>query len=106
MDEGANRNRKHTSEQSRTAANFNFSVFPGLQGGPHLHTIAGIAVAAGELTTASFRRYARQVVKNAQTLAAELKKGGLDIVSGGTDKHLVLGDLRNLKRVDGSLGFG
>ena len=75
----------------------NFSVFPGLQGGPHLHTIAGIAVAAGELTTASFRRYARQVVKNAQTLAAELKKGGLDIVSGGTDKHLVLVDLRNLK---------
>ena len=54
-------------------------------------------MAAGELTTASFRRYARQVVKNAQTLAAELKKGGLDIVSGGTDKHLVLVDLRNLK---------
>lgn len=74
----------------------NFSVFPGLQGGPHLHTISGIAVAAGELITPAFKRYARQVVVNAQVLAEVLKKGGLSVVSGGTDKHLVLVDLRNV----------
>jgi glycine hydroxymethyltransferase len=72
----------------------NFAVFPGLQGGPHLHTIAGISVAAAELMTLSFKRYARQVVVNAQTLAKELIKGGLTVVAGGTDKHLVLVDLR------------
>jgi len=73
----------------------NFSIIPGLQGGPHLHTIAGIGVAAAELMSPRFRQYARQVVKNARVLAAELKKKGLNIVSGGTDKHLVLIDLRN-----------
>ena len=72
----------------------NFSVFPGMQGGPHLHTIAGIAVAAAELMTPQFKVYARQVVTNAQVLAKELIKGGLKVVSGGTDKHLVLVDLR------------
>jgi len=72
----------------------NFSVFPGLQGGPHLHTIAGISVAAAELATPQFRAYARQVIVNAQVLAKELIKGGLSVVSGGTDKHLVLVDLR------------
>ena len=72
----------------------NFSVFPGLQGGPHLHTIAGISVAAAELMTPQFRAYARQVIVNAQVLAKELIKGGLTVVSGGTDKHLVLVDLR------------
>ncbi len=75
----------------------NFSVFPGLQGGPHLHTIAGISVAAAELITPAFKRYARQVIINAQTLAKELIKGGLKVVSGGTDKHLVLVDLRPQK---------
>lgn len=79
---------------------FNFSVFPGLQGGPHLHTISGIAVAAAELMTPGFRAYARQVIVNAQTLAKELIKGGLTVVSGGTDKHLVLVDLRP-QQVDG-----
>jgi glycine hydroxymethyltransferase len=74
----------------------NFSIIPGLQGGPHMHSIAGIAVAAKELMTPAFKKYAVQVVKNAKALAAELKKGGLDIVSGGTDKHLVLVDLRNV----------
>ena len=72
----------------------NFSVFPGLQGGPHLHSIAGVAVAAAEMMTPVYKKYAFQVVKNAKVLAEELKKGGLKIVSGGTDKHLVLVDLR------------
>lgn len=74
----------------------NFSVFPGLQGGPHLHTISGIAVALEELMTLQYKKYAFQVVKNAQALAVALQKGGLQIVSGGTDKHLVLVDLRNV----------
>ncbi|MEK7622343.1 MAG: serine hydroxymethyltransferase [Patescibacteria group bacterium] len=74
----------------------NFSVFPGLQGGPHEHTIAGISVALSELMTPAFKKYAFQIVKNAKVLAAELQKGGLNIVSGGTDKHLVLVDLRNV----------
>jgi len=65
-------------------------VFPTLQGGPFLHSIAGIAVAAGEANTAKFKTYARQIVKNAQVLAAELTKYGFYVVSGGTDKHLVL----------------
>lgn len=73
----------------------NFSIFPGLQGGPHMHTIAGISVAAAEIMTAQYKKYALQVVKNAKVLAENLKKGGLNIVSGGTDKHLVLVDLRN-----------
>jgi len=74
----------------------NFSIIPGLQGGPHMHSIAGISVAAAELMTPAFRRYAKQVVINAQTLAKELIKGGLSVVSGGTDKHLVLVDLRSV----------
>lgn len=72
----------------------NFSVFPGLQGGPHLHSIAGMAVAAAEMMTPAYKKYAFQVVKNAKVLSEELKKGGLKVVSGGTDKHLVLVDLR------------
>lgn len=75
----------------------NFSVFPGLQGGPHMHTISGIAVAAAELMTPKFRVYAKQVVVNARILAKELIKGGLSVVSGRTDKHLVLVDLRPQK---------
>lgn len=74
----------------------NFSIIPGVQGGPHMHTIAGIAVAAKEAQTTKYKKYAEQVVKNAQVLAKELKEAGLDVVSGGTDKHLVLIDLRNL----------
>lgn len=70
------------------------AVFPGLQGGPHNHTIAGIGVALKHATTSKFKKYSKQVVKNAQVLATELKKAGYEIVSGGTDKHLVLLDLR------------
>ena len=69
------------------------AVFPGLQGGPHNHTTAGIAVALLEASQPSFRDYARQVVANAQALAASLIDRGFDLVSGGTDNHLILVDL-------------
>ncbi|UAC01540.1 serine hydroxymethyltransferase [Dactylosporangium vinaceum] len=69
------------------------AVFPGLQGGPHNHTTAGIAVALGEAAQPSFRDYAHQVVANAKALAAALLEQGFDLVSGGTDNHLILLDL-------------
>jgi len=69
-------------------------VFPGLQGGPLEHVIAAKAVALGEANTPEFKRYARQVVQNAQALAAALVERGYAIVSGGTDTHLMLVDLR------------
>jgi glycine hydroxymethyltransferase len=70
------------------------SVFPGTQGGPLQHVIAAKAVAFGEALTDDFKVYARRVVENAQTLAAALAERGFDIVSGGTDSHLMLVDLR------------
>ncbi|MEQ9813505.1 MAG: serine hydroxymethyltransferase [Azospirillaceae bacterium] len=72
----------------------NSALFPGLQGGPLMHVIAAKAVAFGEALSPSFKTYARAVVDNAKTLAATLQEGGLDIVSGGTDTHLALVDLR------------
>jgi glycine hydroxymethyltransferase len=72
----------------------NSAVFPGLQGGPLMHVIAAKAVAFGEALRPDFRRYAEQVVENAKVLAATLQARGLDIVSGGTDSHLLLVDLR------------
>jgi glycine hydroxymethyltransferase len=68
------------------------AVFPGLQGGPHLNQIAAVAVALKEADTPAFKKYASQVVKNANTLAKELKKLGWKIISGGTDTHLILVD--------------
>ena len=72
----------------------NSAVFPGLQGGPLMHAIAGKAAGFGEALRPEFRRYTEQVICNAQTLAEGLINRGLDIVSGGTDTHLVLVDLR------------
>jgi glycine hydroxymethyltransferase len=69
------------------------AVFPGLQGGPHNHTTAGIAVALHEAADPSFSRYAHQIVANARALAAALAEHGFDLVSGGTDNHLILIDL-------------
>lgn len=68
------------------------AVFPGLQGGPHLNQIAAVAVALKEADTPAFKKYAQQVVKNADILAKELKKLGWKIISGGTDTHLMLVD--------------
>lgn len=76
------------------AKKINSSIFPGLQGGPLMHVIASKAVAFGEALRPEFKVYAEQVVKNAQVLAETLVAGGVDIVSGGTDTHLMLVDLR------------
>ncbi|SIS79404.1 serine hydroxymethyltransferase [Paracoccus saliphilus] len=76
------------------AKKINSAVFPGLQGGPLMHVIAAKAVAFGEALEPSFKDYAAQVVTNARAMADELMKGGIDIVSGGTDNHLCLADLR------------
>ena len=75
----------------------NSAIFPGIQGGPLMHVIAAKAVAFGEALRPSFKSYASDVVQNAEVLASTLKMGGLDIVSGGTDTHLVLVDLRPIK---------
>jgi glycine hydroxymethyltransferase len=76
------------------------AVFPGLQGGPHNQTTAGIAVALREASTPDFKKYAHQIVANAKALAEELTGRGYDLVSGGTDNHLILVDLTN-KNVPG-----
>jgi len=68
------------------------AVFPGLQGGPHMNQIAAVAVALKEASTPDFKKYAKQVVKNAKVLAEELNKLGWKIISGGTDTHLILVD--------------
>ncbi len=76
--------------------NFNKAVFPGIQGGPLMHVIAGKAVAFKEALQPSFKEYQQQILKNCQTLAAELQKRGFKLVSGGTDNHLMLVDLTNM----------
>ena len=81
------------------------AVFPGLQGGPHINQIAAVAVALKEANTLAFKKYAEQIVKNANTLAEELKKRGWRIISGGTDTHLILIDTWN-GGVKNSLGAG
>jgi glycine hydroxymethyltransferase len=84
------------------AKKFNSAVFPGLQGGPLMHVIAAKAVAFGEALRPSFKLYAKNVVENAKALSETLKSKGLDIVSGGTDTHLMLVDLRP-KRLTGKV---
>ncbi|KAB0680708.1 serine hydroxymethyltransferase [Aureimonas leprariae] len=76
------------------AKKINSAIFPGLQGGPLMHVVAAKAVAFGEALTPAFRSYAASVVENAKILAQTIREGGLDIVSGGTDTHLMLVDLR------------
>lgn len=78
------------------------AVFPGLQGGPHNHTTAGLAVALAEASTDAFRAYAAQIVKNAQALAAALMERGFSLITGGTDNHLILADLTS-KNVSGKI---
>jgi glycine hydroxymethyltransferase len=90
------------------AKKINSAVFPGLQGGPLMHVIAAKAVAFGEALRPEFALYIKNVVENARALAETLRRGGVDIVSGGTDNHLMLVDLRPKgltgKAVEAALG--
>jgi glycine hydroxymethyltransferase len=90
------------TDDEALAKKINSAVFPGAQGGPLMHTIAAKAVAFGEALRPSFKLYAKNVVENAKALAETLKSKGLDIVSGGTDTHLMLVDLRP-KRLTGKV---
>ena len=76
--------------------NFNKAIFPGIQGGPLMHVIAGKAICLGEALKPEFKAYQEQVVKNAKALSAALIDEGFDILTGGTDNHLMLVDLRNM----------
>ncbi|KAI6179213.1 Serine hydroxymethyltransferase [Aphelenchoides besseyi] len=84
---------RKTTPKRRTS-DINWAVFPGLQGGPHNHTIGGIAVALKQCQTIEYREYAEQILKNAQALAGQLIKLGYTLTTNGTDCHLVLVDLR------------
>ncbi|HEY7299089.1 MAG TPA: serine hydroxymethyltransferase [Xanthobacteraceae bacterium] len=90
------------TDDEELARKINSAVFPGLQGGPLMHVVAAKAVAFGEALRPSFKIYARNVVENAKALAETLKSHGFDIVSGGTDTHLMLVDLRG-KRLTGKV---
>jgi glycine hydroxymethyltransferase len=80
----------------------NFAVFPGLQGGPHNHTIGALAVALKQANTPEFVEYQKQVLKNCARLNSELQSLGYEIVSGGTDNHLVLVNVKSSKGIDGA----
>lgn len=79
------------------------AVFPGMQGGPHMHVVAAKAVAFGEALRPEFHEYASQVVKNAEVLAEEMKKQGFELITGGTSNHLILADVQKSFGVDGSV---
>jgi glycine hydroxymethyltransferase len=90
------KNGQPTDEDYNLEEPVNFAVFPSLQGGPHENVIAGVAVALKEAASDEFKQYAKQVKKNAKTLADELLKRGYELVTGGTDNHLILWDVRKL----------
>lgn len=77
------------------------SVFPGFQGGPHMHQIAAKAIAFKEASTPAFREYATQVIKNAQAMAEVFKEGGVRLITGGTDNHLILADVYSSLGISG-----
>jgi glycine hydroxymethyltransferase len=80
----------------------NFAVFPGLQGGPHNHTIAALATCLKQVNTPEFVEYQKQVLKNCQSLANRLIELGYKLVAGGTENHLVLVDLKSSRGIDGA----
>ena len=85
-----------SSDEVNKKYNFNKAIFPGIQGGPLMHVIAAKAVCLKEALTPEFKEYQKQIVKNASVLADALIERGFDIVSGGTDNHLMLVDLRKM----------
>lgn len=91
---------KGLDKDSELATKIDKAVFPGVQGGPHMETIAGIAVCLAEAQSASFKKYSQQIVKNAKTLAHELSTMNYELIGGGTANHMVWIDLTN-KNIDG-----
>lgn len=87
-----------TRESEEIAKKIDKSIFPGIQGGPHMHTIAAKAVAFGEAMTSKYKKYAKQVLKNAKAMEEVFRKNNIRMIGGGTDNHLILAD------VFGSLG--
>lgn len=87
-----------TRESEEIATKIDKAIFPGIQGGPHMHTIAAKAVAFGEASTPAFQEYAQQILKNAKAMEHVLRREGVRMIGGGTDNHLILAD------VFGSLG--
>jgi glycine hydroxymethyltransferase len=87
-----------TRENEEIAKKIDKAIFPGIQGGPHMHTIAAKAVAFGEAMTPGFKKYAKQILKNAKAMEMVFKKNKIRMIGGGTDNHLILAD------VFGSLG--
>ncbi|MDP2788629.1 MAG: serine hydroxymethyltransferase [bacterium] len=87
-----------TRENEEIAKKIDKAIFPGIQGGPHMHTIAAKAVAFGEAMTPSYKKYAKQILKNAKAMEQVLRKNKIRMIGGGTDNHLILAD------VFGSLG--
>merc|ERR1712032_1477231 len=98
--------RKHDKKGNPIMYDFedriNAAVFPGLQGGPHNHTIGALATCLKQANTAEFKDYQKQVLANSARLAEELTKRGYNLVSGGTDNHLVLIDLKSSRNIDGA----
>ncbi len=93
--------RKGLKKDPKLPKKINKAVFPGLQGGPHENNIAAIAVCLKEASSAKFKRYGRQIVKNSKALASGLLKRNFNLITGGTDNHLILIDLRN-KEISGT----
>ncbi|MFA6258974.1 MAG: serine hydroxymethyltransferase, partial [Candidatus Paceibacterota bacterium] len=87
-----------TRESEEIAKKIDKAIFPGIQGGPHMHSIAGKAVALGEAMTPKFKKYAKQILKNAKAMEKVFKRHKIRMIGGGTDNHLILAD------VFGSLG--
>ena len=83
------------------AAAIDKSVFPGLQGGPHMHSIAGVAVALKKTQSAEFKSYARQVLVNAKALAESLRALGVELIAGGTENHLLVANVKFTYDIDG-----
>lgn len=92
---------EHTVENLPTL--IDRTVFPGIQGGPHMHTIAAKAVAFNEAATPEFKEYATQIIKNSKRLADELMKRGFKLVTNGTDNHMVVADVKQSFDIDGSV---
>ena len=88
-------------ESEELAKKVDKAVFPGLQGGPHMHQIAAKAVAFDEASKPSFKKYAKQVVENAKAMASVFKEGGVRLLTGGTDNHLILADVFSSLKISG-----